>query len=152
MGVPGLSAFNQTKDDVGNATAAAGLDIAEAADRAGHIWIIENPHSSRLWLHPRMKRLMDRPSTMQVVTDYCQWGQPWRKRTRLLIGNACAEDLIKLERRCTGRGICSRTGRPHAHLEGSTNGVRRTLIAMTYPERFAHAIASILLSKVAFVF
>eukprot|EP00959_Pyramimonas_sp_CCMP1952_P045885 958868-Pyramimonas_sp.AAC.1 len=58
-----------------------------------------------------------------IVTDFCQWGKPWRKRTHF--GSAYLDDLTKLNRVCSGRGACSRTGRPRQHLEGAwPEGIR----------------------------
>ena len=147
-GIPGLKASDLAKVDLGNAALDAALDLARAAQSAGAPWILENPHTSKMWHDHKLKVLIARSRAVSVVTDYCQWGKPWRKRTRFLVGNVSPEDLTKLNRVCSGRRICSRTGRPHQHLEGAgPGGIRWTLLAMPYPARLAHVLASILVSK-----
>eukprot|EP00972_Heterocapsa_arctica_P101340 14936040-Heterocapsa_arctica.AAC.2 len=42
---------------------------------------VENPHSSRLWHAPPMEHLRSRNVIREFVTDFGQWGQPWRKHT-----------------------------------------------------------------------
>jgi hypothetical protein len=148
MGIPHLKEADQLKIDIGNKTMHAAVELAECAHANGVPWILENPHSSKMWQAPRMLRLRARRGVYEAVTDFCQWGKPWRKRTRFLIGNVAADDIVKLERRCHGRGQCSRTGRPHQHLEGNAPcGVRWTLLAMPYPARLAHSLASLLVSR-----
>jgi len=41
------------------------------------IWFIENPDSSMLW-----RRRISEPFPFYVRLDYCQYGKPYRKRTR----------------------------------------------------------------------
>ena len=91
-----------------------------------------------------MVRLRARPGVQEVWTDYCMWGKPWRKRTRFLIGRADPSDTVKLQRQCRGRGLCTRTGLPHVHLEGTMQGVRLTLLAMLCPAKLCHDLAAIL--------
>eukprot|EP00972_Heterocapsa_arctica_P064608 9534140-Heterocapsa_arctica.AAC.1 len=45
---------------------------------------VGNPHSSRLWHAPPMENLRSRNVVREFVTDFCQWGQPWRNRTRFI--------------------------------------------------------------------
>eukprot|EP00959_Pyramimonas_sp_CCMP1952_P048541 1013409-Pyramimonas_sp.AAC.1 len=147
-GIPGLDARDLAKVALGNATLDAALDLARSAQSAGVPWVLENPHTSKMWHDHKLKVFVARSRAVSIVTDYCLWGKPWRKRTCFLVGNVPAEDLTKLSRICPGRGICSRTGRPHQHLEGAgPGGVRWTVIAMPYPARLAHTLASVLVSK-----
>jgi len=44
----------------------------------GLLWWIENPDSSHLW-----KRKISEPFPHRVRLDYCQYGAPYRKRTKL---------------------------------------------------------------------
>ena len=53
-----------------------------------------------------------------VNTDYCQFGKPWRKRTKIASWNT--HELDFTERHCTGKqGLCSRTQEPHIVLTGT---------------------------------
>ena len=147
LGLPDLDAKDQEKVEIGNRTANAAIDLAEVAHACRCVWVLEQPHTSKMWQHPRMLRLRRRSFVQEVVTDFCMWGKPWRKRTRFLVGHADPADLDKLARRCHGRGLCQRTGRPHVILTGSERGIRRTLLAMPYPEELCHVLASILIDN-----
>ena len=66
--------------------------------------ILENPHTSRLWLAPPIKHLLQHGKVDACYTDYCQEGTPWRKRTRLMFAHV---NLRPCLRQCQGaRGIC----------------------------------------------
>eukprot|EP00972_Heterocapsa_arctica_P077371 11411369-Heterocapsa_arctica.AAC.1 len=47
--------------------------------------------------------------------DYCAYGAAWRKRTKLMYVHV---DMSPCALRCTGKGKCSFTHRPHVRLEG----------------------------------
>jgi hypothetical protein len=148
MGIPHLKPEDKAKIKIGNDTMHAAVTLARAAHEHGRPWVLENPHSSKMWRAPAMVRLRALEHVHEVVSDFCQWGKPWRKRTRFLVGNVPEQDSQKLARRCCGRGRCSRTGRPHHHLSGSApNGIRWTLLAMPYPARLAHVLAAMLVSE-----
>ena len=88
---------------------------------------------------------MQLPHVEVVVTDYCMWGMPWRKRTRFVVGWGDPADVEKLRRFCHGRGTCSRTNKAHVELSGrNQQGVRMTLLAMAYPPVLCHALAAVL--------
>ena len=58
---------------------------------------LENGESTMLWLHHLLAPWLSRYSRTTVVTDYCQYGMPYRKRTRFL----CSHDgLQPMVRRC----------------------------------------------------
>ena len=82
-----------------------------------------------------------------VFTDFCQYGCRWRKRTKLLCGNLDAQDVARLEKLCTGRGLCSRTHLPHLQLTGSNHqGIPWTRIAQPYPTGLCRDLAFTLTS------
>ena len=126
---------------VGNATLRAAARVANACLRASTPCVLENPHGAMSWGAPPMRRLQLQPNVEQVVCDYCCFGMPWRKRTRL-VGVACSA-APALQRRCTAkRGLCS-TGKPHLTLRGTKPGtnVLWTRIAEPYPRKMARAAA-----------
>ena len=71
--------------------------------------------------------------------DYCQFGKPWRKRIIFASWNVDTDPLPVA--RCTGRGICSRTGRAHLRLLGTdpASGRPWTLVAEPYPPGLCRA-------------
>ncbi len=94
---------------------------------------LENPAGSRLWLCAPMLTARAWQASREIVTDYCQFGEAWRKRTRIL---SIFVDLSGAERHCRGKGICTATGQPHETLEtlsGCRGKVFRTSLAEPYP-------------------
>lgn len=105
--------------------------------------ILENPHTSRLWLAPPIKHLLQHGKVDACFTDYCQEGTPWRKRTRLMFAHV---NLRPCLRQCQGaRGICSYSQAAHVTLSGQdSKGQWMTLNAQPYPHRLCRRIASVL--------
>jgi hypothetical protein len=91
---------------------------------------IENPLSSILWCIPELIKLFGN-NGFECKTDFCCWGEAWRKSTRVW---SWGIDLSLASRRCGGRGVCSRSNRPHTTLSGlDPNGVFWTKRAEQYP-------------------
>ena len=139
------------KIKIGNTLAQFSIGVFELCRRLGVIVSLENPELSRIWLLPSFHEMQSRPKVGIEITDFCQDGTKWRKRTRILYANC---DLSGIGKKCTGiKGICSRTGEKHQHLQGKTSsGVFRTLVAEPYPrplcQRWARAIDNALASRV----
>ena len=96
-----------------------------------------------------MKKLAALDNVTAIVTDFCMFGRPWRKRTTLLCGNLKDEDLLRLSRHCSGtRGFCARTGARHLQLTGCAPcGTPWTRIAQSYPPEFCKHLAFVLTEK-----
>lgn len=142
-----LSEKDQERVQQGNRCFRAALRIIQWLDSCGVPWILENPSTSKCWLLPPLKRLASASHVRTVLTDFCQYGCAWRKRTKLLIGNLDAQDVCRLEKLCTGRGLCSRTHKPHFHLTGSNHlGIPWTLVAQPYPSGLCRDLAFALTS------
>ena len=126
----------------GNRTLLTTVRLIRAAVRAGVPVIVENPYTSMAWLEPSLASLMRHSSCITTVCDFCQFGKPWRKRTRLAGWNVISPPA-DLHRTCGGKcGICSRTGRRHIALEGRQAGYgQMTAAAEAYPAEFAAAAA-----------
>ena len=63
------------------------------------------------------------------------------------LGNLDSQDLHRLQRLCTGRGLCSRTRKPHFKLTGSNHqGIPWTRVAQPYPSGLCRDLASSLTS------
>eukprot|EP00972_Heterocapsa_arctica_P097940 14450485-Heterocapsa_arctica.AAC.1 len=88
-----------------------------------------------------MSAIIRLPGSSDALTEFCMYGKPWRKSTRLIGFNL---DLSPLEHyRCIGaaRGLCKRTGKPHQVLSGSHQGTFWTLIAQPCPRKFCSVVA-----------
>eukprot|EP00959_Pyramimonas_sp_CCMP1952_P335180 7018365-Pyramimonas_sp.AAC.1 len=65
------------------------------------------------------------------VTDFCQFGTPWKKATKILL---CYWPPMAIPRCRPSRGACSRSWLAHAILEGKgAKGVWPTARAQPYP-------------------
>ena len=121
-GVVGLPPHQQAAVTAGNSFLRFTASILSICRRAHIPAIVENPHASGLWRHPVLAPVWKWKETKQFVVDYCAYGTPWRKRTRLL---AVWADLSQSSRRCQGScGMCSFTGKPHVRLHGAIPGTR----------------------------
>ena len=127
------------KVDLGNSTLRVSVCIFRACLRAGVPALIENPLTSWMWVAPPMATLMLCKNVRWVRSDFCQWGTPWRKATRFV---CCHLDVAHIENRCTGRGVCSRSGLHHLQLIGKDeHGVFKTRLAEAYPRRLCTRLA-----------
>ncbi len=140
-GLPGLSPEMQKVVDTGNTTALAAAKICRWLYNARVPFILENPHSSRIWYLDEYLKLAGLTRVEVVVADYCQFGTKCRKRTRFLCSDICECDLSCLKKQCNGRGWCSRTGCAHQVLEGNdSHGRKWTKLAEPYPHRLCNAL------------
>eukprot|EP00438_Fugacium_kawagutii_P016537 Skav227298 [mRNA] locus=scaffold2645:95140:99516:- [translate_table: standard] len=142
-GLQDLPEHEVAKVKLGNRCFRSAVKIIEWLDYAGIPWILENPHSSKCWYLPPIKRLLSLPHVRVSVCDFCQYGTKWRKRTRFVSGNLDECDLGRIQCRCHGKpGWCSRTGRKHFQLTGSNrHGIPWTRVAQPYPAQLCHHLA-----------
>lgn len=137
-----LSIAEQKKIQLGNACFRSCISLIRLLDRHRIPWILENSASSKCWYLPYFHRLCSQPHVQTVISDFCQFGTRWRKRTRFCCGNIELDDLHRLQHKCSGHGMCSRTGRPHFQLTGTGPGNRNwTAIAQSYPVKLSEALA-----------
>ena len=56
---------------------------------------------------PELLHIVNRGrNVFAAVADQCQFGRRWRKTTKIVIGNVCELDILRLNKRCTGcRGL-----------------------------------------------
>jgi hypothetical protein len=104
--------------------------------------MLENPATSMLWLAPRLQKLCTLDSHVSFITDFCQHGAKWRKRTRISCWHtpSCPQ-LCKV---CSGKkGWCSARNRQHIVLSGVDPVSKQlwTHIAQPYPKLFAAKVA-----------
>ena len=148
-GKKGLSSSDSAKVRVGNACLRFSLSVI----RLGLVLLVpvflENPATSMIFSIPTMCRYA-KAASHNFVTDYCQHGARWRKRTRVLAWNAVESEA--LHRQCSGRGgLCSSSGKHHIVLRGQDPVSRRlwTSIAQPYPDRFAAAACRCMIDSAA---
>lgn len=137
-----LSPLDQLQVDAGNRCFRSAIRIIHWLDTQSIPWILENPATSKCWFLPPLQKLEHSPHVMPVITDFCQYDTCWRKRTKLLRGNLDCQDVDRLHRVCTGRGLCSRTQKPHFQLTGSNHqGIPWTTMAQSYPKGLCRDLA-----------
>ena len=126
------------REATANAIARVCVALARAAEDNGTPWIWENPSASLMWRYRPVRDLVastDAPRFTGVF-DWCQYGRPWKKRTRL---EGSAPFLPALARRCTG-------DHEHTPLVGSArdpeDNARRpmTAIAARYSDEFCREV------------
>jgi len=144
MGLPVLRYESERwKIDLGNATMRFSVSVANVCIQHMVPFAIANPASSMIWQSPSMLWLRNRRPVREAITDLCQWGTPWKKATRMVVGHADPAMPHRRCRRC--KGLCSRSRRPHQQLKGTrADCVFWTKIAEVYPRRFATAVADML--------
>jgi len=132
-GCSGLSTADQIRVELGNQTMRTTAIIIKKCSQLIITVCLENPHSSLLWFAPEIARLV--PKGISTTSDFCQYGTPWRKRTRVVAWNFCstqgAPDLT-----CNLRhGVCARTHIKHVILTGrcSEGNIPWAQLAEPYP-------------------
>jgi hypothetical protein len=151
-GIPShlLNAKDQIKVQIGNDCVQAAIELAVYFHKHKLPWILENPHASKMWFLAPLIDLMNDPDVQIVVSDFCQFGTKWRKRTRFLCGNIDYNDLHRVRHMCLGKEVCNVTGKPHFHLTGSQHGIPWTRIAQPYPPRLCHGLVHALTAHVVY--
>ena len=122
---------------------AIGLELAHANEVAN---VVENPARSLLWLYPRLVLAFARIGARDTLLDFCCWGTPWQKRTRL---TGTLRDLPTIGKTCGAHwsAHCSISGKRHIPLVGKAKDGRfLTSIAQPYPPGLCDDIASLVLA------
>jgi hypothetical protein len=139
FGLPNLRPSDAKKVREGNALLNFCIRLLQLCQLHTVPYVLENPHSSMAWIMPSMERFISRYSPDLLALDCCQFGEPWKKPTRLLCNFI---DLSSVALRCkTVNNLCSKSFRPHIHLAGLDGGIFRTLRAQPYPWRLTEAIS-----------
>ena len=113
---------------LGHALAEISKRLAEAKERAGNFWTLEQPATSLMWLFDPIAQLISRFGIFIVTTDVCMFGAPWRKPTSI---SANFIQILKLRRVCSGQ-------HEHISLQGNAPcGRSWTAVASPYWPEFA---------------
>lgn len=103
-------------------------------------FVLENPLTSRVWLHAIIHGLLRRGATFTDL-DFCQFQARWKKGTRLLSWGF--PGISAVAKRChLVDGKCSASGLRHVWLAGKdSNHSWMTKRAQAYPIPFCRAVA-----------
>ena len=143
-GLEGLSRSQQRVLDNGNALFDFSISLVQCLNRCRVPWALENPATLRCWLMPEMVKIA--AASNSITLAFCQYGEPWRKRTAILHHGIALEQL---ERQCTGvHGYCSRTNKRHLLLRGvNANHQFWTRVAQPYPLLLCRELAQELVAQ-----
>ena len=143
-GLPSLSEKDRLKVQEGNHLAQAAVKIIKACLRMNVPCGLENPSQSFLWQSRYLRGVVERRNATTYDFDFCRFGAPWRKRTRVVLWSCLPWADGHL--RCKGRrSICSVTNKRHIVLTGTDpQGVLWTKRAQAYPESLCTSLASLL--------
>ena len=72
---------------------AVGIEVGHPSGTAA---VVENPWKSFLWRQPRLEAALDFIAAAEVHFDFCQYGEPWQKRTKLRGTHPALHELEKL--------------------------------------------------------
>ncbi len=144
-GFSDLRPADADKVHLGNLLLAFVCRLIRACRHARVPGIFENPWTSWAWAMPAMQRCLALPGVRHSRSDFCQWGMPWKKATGLLTLYC---DPLRIECKCTGRGLCSRTRLPHIQLKGTCKGVFLTHLAEPYPRKLCRALVRMCVNAV----
>ena len=130
-GLPWLPCAVRAKVAEGNRHADWCRTVIAKCEKAGVAWFLENPDSSWLWRQRAYRRFRAPDSRNLWRADFCFFGTPWRKRTRV----ACSGEL-------GGQRTFCRCRLPHQVLRGRRPGTGETwtALAQPYPKRFAFTL------------
>ena len=129
-GFDDLTPHREEKVRLGNALAEVSARLAEAQEKAGNYWMLEQPATLLMWLFLPIAALIAKVTIFLVVIDVCMFGAAWRKPTTLA---ANVGEIAGLFRRCDGR-------HGHISLQGNAScGKSWTAIASPYWPEFARA-------------
>ena len=144
-GFPDLVGKNAEKVLVANSLLRFMVKVCRLATKKRIPWSIENPLTSILWIVPEVRSMLFHTKASQARFDFCQFGTPWRKSTRI---SGTLEGLGEATRKCTG-SLCSRTGKPHQQLSGrNPDGVFWTQIAQPDPIKLCNLISTLHASSI----
>lgn len=147
-GLPGLSGRRLAHVCMDNSLARFCAGLFQLCARSGTPLLLLHPHSHRMWEVPCFKGAMQHPLARTTVLDFCRFGGPWRKRSRVA---GLGVDLQFLGRLCRGKQICERSGRRHCPLRSCSAAPPATCMAERLPSSLAALLVSIMQDGMAAV-
>jgi hypothetical protein len=140
-GLPWISAPMKLKVTEGNRMGDFQVEVVKACEsnEPPTLFWFENPDGSYLWRQPKLKKRFSSPASHELCrVDFCRFGTPWRKRTR--VGT-------NIEGLCGLRMFCSCT-KEHVQLRGQHPTLKKawTAVAQPYPRGFSKLLGSAIVS------
>ena len=118
MGLPTLNAKQRRGVTKMNALMHRCYDFAANCILNKVPFAIENPLKSLIWDTQQFRHLMTLPGVQMCRYDFCMYGEPYHKATRILSWGW--RSLGTTAKTCKGRGgLCCRTGEKHELLSGT---------------------------------
>ena len=117
LGLPGLSANDQRKVSEANLLVERTTQLALNCILQRVPFAIENPYHSLMWMVPGMMHIISLPGVTSTREDFCQYGEKYHKKTKLVSFDLDATSTSKVCK--TKDGKCSRSGEPHELLSGA---------------------------------
>lgn len=130
------------KEKMGIEFALFTAEVISVCNRYNIKWSLENPRSSRLFEVPILEDLLCCPSVFTVHLDFCQYGEPYKKPTKI-VGNY--EGLLCLAAKCNHKNhTVILRGSETIEQNGKHVSVPKTQRAGAYPwllvEKWAQVI------------
>ena len=117
LGLPGLPPNDKRKVDEANKLVERTVMLALNCILQKVPFAIENPYHSPMWMVPGMKHIISLPGVTCTRVDFCQFGEKYHKKTKLVSYDFDIQSISKVCK--TRNGICSRSGEPHELLSGA---------------------------------
>ena len=137
LGLPDLNDRSRMQVASGNELAQVSVGLVLLARRMMIPVTLENPASSFLFKIPSFTHTMQLPGVSIATTEFCMYGTPFRKSTKLIGFNIDLAALGLHRCLCKPRRLCARTFKPHVVLSGlDAQGNFKTASAQAYPHRF----------------
>ena len=111
------------------------LELIRVCLREGLVYLVENPLNSWMWKQPGWNHLVSDWRRTDFLVDFCVFGTPWKKPTRLRTNGQLGGQRM----RCGGTCV-------HRQLRGREAGTGRSLtkLAEPYPKRLCTLLAQAL--------
>ena len=132
-GRPDISVAMRLKVAAGNSFSDWVGALCGLCHQAGMLIWSENPRTSMMWIQAVWVKLLASDDFDFLITDYCRWGTPWRKRTAFCT-NIDTMKGVRCYCQCTGR---------HQQLVGYAKqyGKSWTKVAEPYPKALCSYLA-----------
>lgn len=119
------------RERVGLEMALFSAEVIHTCNRYNVHWSLENPRFSRLFEVPGLHALLQRPTTTVVDVDFCRFGEPYKKPTRIYTS---IPELKSLGRLCIHKKhqVVLR-GSEVRLIDGVKRSVPKTQAAGAYP-------------------
>ena len=87
-GLPHIKGKERARVDSANKLLLRMHELMKHCENSAVPFYLENPKSSKLWMHPIIRKWIQNKASHKVEFDYCQFGTTWKKSTTILaVGN-----------------------------------------------------------------